>query len=286
MPDIKSIRHDSDYAFHYLVEYAMTGDRSHEPELHQNYYHNLYSTSLNDIINEFEENDVHRSSRAKTRAYHEIVSFHPDDPIIREDLFKMAEKYIEVRKATNAQVLISFHMDTPHKHFHCIISGIEYGSSKAMFMNNHDYKRIRIEFERWVAQEFSHIKYSYTYDSELKLQKLQMLSQKEILSPQQSVQNHVLCALRRAKDLQDLDRLIAEHQDLELYYRDDQKTSAYGVLVNGKKMRWKKLGVKIAFDDWYLNLNQERELARLKFLKQAYELNLGRSDLIDHDLGL
>ncbi len=278
MPDIKSIRHDSDYAFNYLVEYAMTGDRSHEPELHQNYYHNLYSTSMDGIVAEFEQNDIHRSSRAKTKAYHEIVSFHPDDPVTREDLFKMAEKYIEIRGATNAQVLVSLHTDTPHKHIHCVIGGVELRNSKALFLDNRDYKRIRIDFERWVAQEFSHIQYSYTYAPELKQQKLQLLSQEQNLSTAQSIQKHVLDAFEQVKSLQDLEQLIGQHQDLEVYYRDDRKKNAYGVLINGKKVRWRKLGVKIAFDEWYLSLEHKKELDRVDLLKRAWESNRGRED--------
>lgn len=231
-------------------------------------YHNLMSSDPDEIVKEFEENDVHRPSRATTRAYHEIVSFSPEETeITMEDLEQLAHAYIDIRGASNAKVLAVPHVEDDHLHIHFVISGVESGTSTTLRMDNAAYRKIRLDFERYVHEHHPHIQYSYVYAPELRMEMRQNMKPSK-MSMVDDCKNHLLNAFQSTRSVPELALMVAEHPSMELYYRNGKPQ---GVLIDGKKHRWKRLGLQMAYTEYYASLQHDQIAERVQQLKQVYQ---------------
>jgi len=161
---LKSKRSYSAGRYKQLVDYILH-DKGRIDESHSfTVFHNLRSSSQNDIIREFMENDEYRKKRHRgVVLYHEILSFHPDDKanLDLETLEDISRKFIELR-GKHALCIAKPHIENSNVHIHFCFSGTEYKSSKTLRLDNHDFKEIRMDLERY-QQKFPGLNSSLVY---------------------------------------------------------------------------------------------------------------------------
>lgn len=251
---IKTKRSYSSQRFKELIDYIFD-DKGRVNEANSfTIYNNLKSVSKSDVIREFVENDQYRKKRHRgVVLYHEIVSFHPDDKteLNLEILENIALKFIELR-GKHALCFAKPHMENDNIHIHFCFSGTEYKSSKTLRLDNHDFKEIRMNLERY-QQKFPSINSSFVYLN--RWQKNRLLENEGIKNNENEFQlkkrtgkpskKDVVRELVRSCYLQSSDkedffqRLI--NQGLELYkYRDKINGLKDG---DGRKFRFSTLSL-------------------------------------------
>jgi len=216
--------------------------------------------------------------------YHEIVSFHPDDKteLNLEILENIARKFIELR-GKHALCVAKPHMENENIHIHFCFSGTEYKSSKTLRLDNHDFKKIRMNIERY-QQKFPGISSSFVYLN--RWQKDRLLEKEGIKNNENEFQfkkrtgkpskKDVVRELVRSCYLQSGDkedffqRLV--NQGLELYKYRDKINGLKD--VDGRKFRFSTLSLsekELAL----LEKNSDRmmELQRLQKHKEKDRFN-------------
>lgn len=161
---IKTKRSYSSQRFKQLIEYIFSDKGRVNDANSFTIYHNLKSYSKNDIIEEFLENDNFRKRRQRgVVLYHEIISFHPDDKdkLNLDSLEDISRKFIELR-GKHALCVAKPHMENENIHIHFCFSGTEYKSSKTLRLDNHDFKEIRLNLEKY-QQKYPELNSSLVY---------------------------------------------------------------------------------------------------------------------------
>lgn len=163
---IKTLRHKGN-SIKRLLDYIFEGiqDKEHDWVL----AHNLPSLHQPEITKAYLENDTLRSNHAKTRWYHEVLSFNPLDRPHLDDakLWDLAQKYVELRNP-NALVYAAPHKEDQHVHIHFAFSGIEYKSSRTLRMNDKDFEELHHNMETYQLEKYPELQYSIVYINKVK----------------------------------------------------------------------------------------------------------------------
>ncbi|THV60715.1 relaxase/mobilization nuclease domain-containing protein [Chryseobacterium candidae] len=138
----------------------------------QELYWNVAQNSTPEILEkEFLENDEYRSSQAKNRMYHHILSFSAKDKavITPELLENVAQEYIVKANLENHLVYGRVHSDTEHYHWHLLSSQNAYHSTKGFRLSKVELKNLQVQMEEFTRLQYPEIKYSYAYSGKRNL---------------------------------------------------------------------------------------------------------------------
>jgi hypothetical protein len=163
---IKTLRHKGN-SIKRLLDYIFDGIQDKEQDWVL--AHNLPSFNRNEISKAYLTNDSLRSNLAKTRWYHEVLSFNPLDRPYLDDakLWDLAQKYVELRNP-NALVYAAPHKDDRHVHIHFAFSGIEYKSSKTLRMNDQAFEALHHNMETYQLEKYPELQHSFAYITKAK----------------------------------------------------------------------------------------------------------------------
>lgn len=246
---IKTLRHKTN-SIHNLLTYMRDG----MAERDFSYAHNLMGSTLREYADEFIENDRHRSNHAKTRWYHEILSLGAQDKekVTTKMLEQLAHKYIQLRN-DKALVYSVAHTGDEHVHIHFAFSGVEFGSSKTLRMDDQTFLNLRMDMEAYQMRMFPELVHSIVYHNrEHSLQKdsiqidrnarKQRACQREQRTKTISDKQRCMDIVQQSFDLSTTLKAFytaLENEGLELYtYRGKVK----GVIAN-RKYRFATLGI-------------------------------------------
>jgi hypothetical protein len=222
---------------------------------------NVRDHSRNGIINAFEENDRYRAQNAKEKKiknsvvlYHDILSFHvaDKDKISQYVLKDLVEYYIELR-CPHAVVFAKPHMHNDNLHIHVLISGTNYRSSRVTRLSDSKWNSIRKEMERYQRSQYPELENSLVYDSigdkkrkgkaTRKENERQMRMRENTILDKDLMKKAVLDFFKVAKSTDDFYHLVKDHK-IETYSRPIKgKETPYGVICNGRKMRFSTIGI-------------------------------------------
>lgn len=153
--------------FRQLIEYILDDKGRAENDDSFALTHNLYSET-NDIaglVAEYKQQDTFRIRRKNgVILYHEILSFSPDDSpfITLAKLENIAQAYINIRNSKGI-CIAKPHINEAHPHIHFCWHGTELNSAKTLRMDNIEFKRVRIEMEKYQQQHFPELTHSLVY---------------------------------------------------------------------------------------------------------------------------
>ncbi len=242
---IKSLRGKK--AFRNLLTYILLSEEK-LPESHV-IRHNLNGSTIDELVQEFEENEAGRLHRRKNNILltHEIISFHPEDTphLSIPKLEQIAREYIEHRNP-NGLFLGGIHQESKggNIHIHFAVSAVEYGTGRSLRMTKKQMAGLKRSVQDYQKIHFPEL--SHSLPSHGNAQQLQ-LTQQEYWYKQNSNQLttkerlHLIIGL--ALDQSDsLDEFLGKVSvsGLEPYYR---KGVPMGVWWNGRKYRFRTLGV-------------------------------------------
>ncbi|MBN4056107.1 relaxase/mobilization nuclease domain-containing protein [Rhodothermus sp. AH-315-K08] len=145
-----------------LIEYVRT-DKGRRGEGGFEIFHNLNPTR--DLATQFQENDRYRKRRrGGVVVYHEMLSFHPKDRsnITGAMLEDLARKYIELR-GSSALCYGAAHLAEDHPHVHLVFSGTECCSKKTLRLGNVEFRKVRIELEKYQLEKYPVLEHSIVY---------------------------------------------------------------------------------------------------------------------------
>lgn len=219
----------------------------------QELYWNLSQNSTPEVLEkEFLENDVYRSSQAKNRMYHHILSFSAKDKsvITPELLENVAQEYISKAGLENHLVFGRVHSDTQHYHWHLISSQNAYHSKKAFRLSKQELKNLQVQMEEFTREHFPELKYSYAYSGKRNLT-LGLATSKVTMKPteqefhmrksersteKQTVIEYLINLASQVQSPNDFEKAIEQDTRYNFYtYRD--KIHGITDRQNGKKYR-------------------------------------------------
>ena len=148
---LKSKRSYSAGRYKQLIDYILHDKGRINDSMSFTILHNLRSSAQNDIVREFVKNDEYRKKRHRgVVLYQEILSFHPDDKekLDLETLEDISRKFIELR-GKHALCIAKPHIENENVHIHFCFSGTEHKSSKTLRLDNHDFRDIRMQLEKY-----------------------------------------------------------------------------------------------------------------------------------------
>jgi hypothetical protein len=138
---------------------------------------------LKNVAAELEENaELIPASRTKSvRIYHEILSFHKEDKavITPEVTRTMALEYL-AKRSPNGLGFAKTHYDRDSTHIHIIVSGNEFGSSKANRMDKFQFDRIKRDLELFQHENFPQIEHSTLYSREQEAERKRKRDDREV----------------------------------------------------------------------------------------------------------
>lgn len=219
----------------------------------QELYWNLPQNSTPEVLEkEFSENDTYRSSQAKNRMYHHILSFSAKDKavITPELLENVAQEYISKAGLENHLVYGRVHNDKEHIHWHLLSSQNGYHSNKGFRLSKAELKNLQIDMEEFTRLQYPEIKYSYVYSGKRNLtlglttskvtikpteQEFQM-RKSERSTEKQTVIEYLINLATQVPSPNDFEKAIQQDARYGFYtYRD----KIHGIIdkQNGKKYR-------------------------------------------------
>lgn len=128
-------------------------------------YRNVPSMDLDCIANAFEDNLQFQTRQNKLTAYHDILSFHPQDRarLSNNTIHDLVQQYIH-RRAPRSLWFGQLHTDQKHLHFHLLLSGNEYQSRRASRMDRSAFYQLRVDLEQYQQEHFPELTHSLHYD--------------------------------------------------------------------------------------------------------------------------
>ncbi|MGB1216680.1 MAG: relaxase/mobilization nuclease domain-containing protein, partial [Saprospiraceae bacterium] len=225
-------------------------------------FKNVRGHNRDGAVNSFETNDRYRQENAKRKkvrnsvvCYHDIISFHHRDKqnLTDEKLQDLTEKYIELR-CPNAVVYSKAHIHNKNIHVHLLISGSEYKSQVLTRLSDAKWKKVRKDIEQYQKEQYPELRHSLVYQNlgeKKRKGKAKRLEDEKMLKKRQPtkildkdlMKNAVRDFFKVARSEQHFQDLMKGH-GVEFYQRKiGGKEQPYGVLCNGRKMRFSTIGL-------------------------------------------
>ena len=247
---------------HQLAWYINEKQESLENEPHFAIRYNTTGETAKTIAQDFQSNNalIKKRKSKQVGLYHTILSFHPKEKSLldNEKLFAFAKAYCDLIEADKAVVFGRPHFEKHNVHLHFMSSASELGSGKSRRISKARLKEIQVAMNRFQQREYPELKHSLLYLPELKKTKSVFegipLSEKfresdGSLRVKARGQVSKLDSIR--KILADLAKtypekavfLTALEQEGIITYQYRNRMN--GILIGGKKYRWKRLGVDL-----------------------------------------
>lgn len=230
----------------------MIGYIDREAEGQELYWNVPQNATSERLEKEFIENDTYRSSQAKNRMYHHILSFSAKDKavITPELLESVAQEYIVKANLENHLVYGRVHNDKDHIHWHLLSSQNAYHSKKGFRLSKAELKNLQVQMEELTRLQYPEIKYSYAYSVKRNLT-LGLATSKVTIKPteqefqmrksdrsteKQELINYLKSLATQVQSPSDFEKAIEQDTRYNFYtYRD--KIHGITDRQNGKKYR-------------------------------------------------
>lgn len=240
--------------FHRKITYGME-DKGRADENSLSIFHNLTSYEIEDIVNEFIENDKLRKFRKNGIALNEyILSWHPKDtPKITPEIIRdMTEKFLDFRQEKGI-AFGKIHYSDQHKHCHVYISANQIGSSKSTSQRKAPFEKLKYDLELYSLRRYPEIKHSFVKikkrERERLLEREKPLTEKELQmkkrlgkkpTKKQLLKDQLQELLEKAQTITQFYELT-EAQGLELYTYKNHINGFY-CKEHNLKIRFSSLG--------------------------------------------
>ena len=127
--------------------------------------HNLREGSLEEIIDQFEDNATYcKARKGGNYLIHEWLSFGKDDrhAITPDMLRDLTEKYLSLR-APMGVALAKPHYDRDHVHVHVMLAANEYHSPKKLRLDSTQFIGVRRDLEAFQLEKYPELEHSGVY---------------------------------------------------------------------------------------------------------------------------
>ena len=195
------------------------------------------------LLRSFFENDDRYRKRKRIDsvfAYHEIMSFHPEDAkhLTPEIFHDLCAAYVRER-APDSIALAVAHYDE-HPHIHLVISGIEYRDGKASRITKKVFGDIKLKMQEIVRERYPQILFSFPEHGKergTKGKSVSLLKQPDIALLQPIIEE----TLKESKNLDDFSNQLTE-AGCKVYSRMGKPA---GVIYEASKYSFKTLGFEL-----------------------------------------
>jgi hypothetical protein len=214
--------------------------------------HNLKGNRIDswvDQLKALETGRVHRRKNSVTMT-HEILSWHADDAkhMSMEKMERMTREYIRMRGVRGAKVLAIPHYNKSHYHVHLLVSGVD-AAGKAMRLSREELHELKKRAQQYQIEKFPELSNSLPAhgrrSKERKTDKeVQFKKRKGKMSEREAVTVLVRSCHSQATSENDFYERL-EKNGLKTYLRGGK---VYGVERNGKKYRFKTMGMDLEFE--------------------------------------
>jgi|MDTD01.2.fsa_nt_gb hypothetical protein len=246
---IKLLPRHSVAAFRTLTNYILNHEKSvdYSPVL---ITHNLRGNDKESWIKQFYENEALYRKTKHSRSiycYHEILSVAAADreSVTPEMLRDLGQKYIELR-GKDAIYLGYAHYDKEHVHIHFQVSGLKYRQSKAHRLSREDLQSLKIEYQNYHKEVYPELNKSICEHGAgreyLTNQEYQYKARTQRTLVKEDVAKTVRVCFDKARTQNEFLELLTE-VGLPHYERKN-KNMATGVVYNGLKFRFSRLGIE------------------------------------------
>ena len=219
--------------------------------------HNLQAEGddLKAVGQEFRDNAEYCPPRKKGIVlYHEILSIAEGDfdSATPEILADLAEHYLSLR-APGALAYGAVHFEK-NPHMHLVISGNLLHQAKKLRLSRQEFDRVKRDLERYQQDKYPELVHSLVFENNRQLLEQKRSGQeydylqlqqkgRGAVSRKEMIQNQILAIIVKSSSLVMFIENLQEHR-IALYTRKQQYV---GVLVQGKKYRFRTLALDQAF---------------------------------------
>lgn len=259
---IKSNRIHETNSFGQKIDYILS-DKGRAKEIDSfEIYQNIRHPNRDGAVKAFQENDVYRKENADKKkiknsvvCYHDILSFHLKDKqhLDQTILRDLTEQYIQIR-CPNAVVFAKPHLHNKNLHVHILVSGSDYKSKKVTRLSDAKWNKVRRDIEKYQKTNYPELEHSLVYENigrnkrkgkaKSKDNERMMRERANKILDKDLMKKAVLDFFKIANSKEEFFNLVAEH-GIETYSRAIKgKEQPYGVLCNGRKMRFSTIGIK------------------------------------------
>ena len=211
--------------------------------------HNLKGNSVERWVQQFQENETHRSFKRKdsVKLTHEILSWHKDDAkhLTLDKLEAMAREYIRLRNSKGMYVAVP-HFDKDHFHLHVLASGVEYKTGKALRVSQADLQKLKVDIQNYQLDRFPELSKSTVghgkKDEQLATEKEYQLRRRTGRESEKEKLIGVLKTCYKKADSRETFFELLGECGLPIYERGGK---VYGVVRNDRKFRFNTLGYSI-----------------------------------------
>ena len=287
---IKSNRIHEANCFGQKIDYILS-DKGRAKEVESFEIHqNIRQPNRDGAVKAFQDNDVYRKENAAKKkiknsivCYHDILSFHLNDKQHLDEaiLRDLTEQYIQIR-CPDAVVFAKPHLHNKNLHIHILISGSDYKSKKLTRLSDAKWNKVRKDIEKYQKEQYPELQHSLVYQDIGKRKRKGKAKRKDnermmrergaaTILDKDLMKKAVLDFFKIANSKAEFFNLVAEH-GIETYNRTIKgKEQPYGVLCNGRKMRFSTIGIKKThFNE--LDTKQVAEEQKKKFQTEHDEI--------------
>lgn len=227
--------------------------------------HNMKGKRIEGWVQQFKENERRRTRKRRRDGivlYHEILSWNALDSknLSPEKLEDMIRQYIQLRNP-NAGYVVCVHADRDHIHAHICTSAID-RTGKNMRLSRTALADLKKDIQQYQVEKYPELVHSVVRHGRKSKSRISEKEQQYKLrtgkmSQREMVRTAIESCYKKSKSPEDFYTRLKE-QGLETYIRGGR---VYGVVVEGRRFRFKRLGVNL-LQGKILQLQKELQNAR------------------------
>ena len=230
---------------------------------------NLKGNSIAKWEEQFKKNELGRLRKRKDSVIltHEILSWHKNDSknISLSMLEDMTREYIRLRNPNGLYIAVP-HFDKDHYHVHICASGVENKTGKSLRISKQNLSKLSKGIQEYQIEKYPELKHSVIQRGKgrkncLSEREYQYKMREERATDKESLLKILQSNYECSSSLDDFYFKLHE-VEIETYQRSGKVT---GVVFNGKKFRFSRLGVNINKDlNWNINVNRKQQLLNVR----------------------
>jgi hypothetical protein len=261
-------RHSPSY--YSLIRYILDGRISDPLEV---ITYNLRSSSIEDFVKEFIENESFRKQSRSDQVYlfHEIISFNANENatfLTIEVITDIAREYIRLR-GVEGVMLGAVHRDKEHVHVHFCVSALKFRTGTSFGLSKATLRQLKIQIQDFHKQKYPEISQSFPQHGMgkpyLKDGTWQAAHRTERARLKEQITGTVrVCFAKATSQKEFLELLCAEN----LHYYERNGVPA-GIEVDGTKIRFSRLLEAGQFETLPVDLaEEEKVLAEIRMIRE------------------
>jgi hypothetical protein len=218
---------------------------------------NIKGENPEEWVSQLEANEQFRIRTGinSTKVLHEIISFHKNDTqnLTTEKLRLITEEYLDMRSPNGMFIAIP-HLNDDHLHIHICGSPLEYLTGKNLRMSRREFQTIKQRIQEFQFSKFPELSHSIVKHTNGSMENKGI---QKMDKSHESIKLELGSLLNSFKgNLNQLRDYLKPH-NVEIYFRGGKEA---GVVFQGKKYRFKRLGIALPMEGDKLSnqLNRSR----------------------------